>query len=77
MQSSPFSEAPLRSALALVLLSPLVLGALIWLLIIAAMLAANETLKMPLNWWHMRQRRKRISSLLRKSREATRSAKNF
>ncbi len=70
--SSPCYQQKLGPALALLLLSPLFLAGVLWLLLIALALLAKESI----NWLLCTLRRKRISSILLRSREATRYPPN-
>ncbi len=72
-RSGLFCEAPLRDTLALLLLSPLLLGALIWLLIIAVILGAKEMF----SWLRSTLRKRLIRSTLPKSPVAMPSAQSF
>ncbi len=72
-RSGLFCEAPLREALALLLLSPLLLGALIWLLIIAVILGAKEIM----SWLIYTPPKRRINTCSPKLKEAMPSAQNL
>lgn len=72
-RSGLFCEAPLRDTLALLLLSPLLLGALIWLLIIAVLIVAQQSGI----WLISMLRKKRTSFCSPKSPVAMPSAQNL
>lgn len=59
--SSEFYQQKFGPALALLLLSPLFLAGLIWLLMLALMLAVRETA----HWLLSMRRRRRIKNILR------------